>query len=200
MDETVKKDIQDRLAQLPQVVRDAISSADTTTHLRELSNLHKLHLDQWQELENQVMLTLLAFKELEGLPQNIESEVGVSHETAVALAADISRIVFEPIREELERQLEHPDAQAKEETGVEAMTAQVLSTSSTSDEQNVTPILNDTPTPTPPPTPTPISPLVPPPSAPETKAVRAPLSDTYKVGETSTTRSDVHDDPYRETP
>ena len=82
MDETIQKDINDRMAQLPQVVQDAISSADTTAHLRELSERHKLHLDQWEILQVQVMLTLLGFQEVEELPQNIEKNVGVTREIA----------------------------------------------------------------------------------------------------------------------
>ena len=189
------------MTQLPQVVQNAITSADTTTHLRELSELHKLHLDQWEILQTQVMLTLLAVQDVEDLPKNIETEVGVSREVAEALAADISRIVFEPIREELERQLEHPNAQAKTETGVETMAAQALSDEQQADSEGVSapPVVDPVAVTATVSAPTP-APLVPPPTAPETKVVRTPLSEVYKTGEASTERKDVHNDPYRETP
>src|SRR3990167_1319619 len=90
--------LQERFAQLPKVVQDAITSADVEKQLRTLANTHKLHLDQWQNLENEVMLTLLGFVDPEKLQENIQKEVGVSAEIATELAADISRIVFEPIR------------------------------------------------------------------------------------------------------
>jgi len=201
MDEDVKKDIHARMAQLPKVVQDAITSADTEKHLRELSESYKLHLDQWQVLQNEVMLTLLAFQEADDLAKNIKDEVGVSDDIATALAADISRIVFEPIREELERQLDHPDAQAKTETGVETMAAQALSSEAAQAAAEVPAAEVPVATPAPAPVPTPVvAPLAPPPAAPETKAVRAPISEVYKTGEASSTRKDVHNDPYRETP
>ncbi len=178
MDQSIEKEIQDRIGQLPTVVQDAIASADTTAHLRELSTTHQLHIDQWQILENQVMLTLLAFQEPEDLSKNIEEQVKVSHETANILAEDISRVIFEPIREELERQLDHPDAQAKSETGVEQVTREQL-------------VASNAPAP---------SPLIPLPTKPETQAVRASLSDVYKAGEVSSARMEVHNDPYREMP
>jgi hypothetical protein len=201
MDEDIKKDIHARMAQLPKVVQDAINSADTEKHLRELSESYKLHLDQWQVLQNEVMLTLLAFQEPDDLAKNIKDEVGVSDEIATALAADISRIVFEPIREELERQLEHPNAQAKTETGVETMAAQALSDEQQADSEGVSapPVVDPVAVTATVSAPTP-APLVPPPTAPETKVVRTPLSEVYKTGEASTERKDVHNDPYRETP
>jgi hypothetical protein len=112
--------IKERFKILPKVVQSAITSADIEKHLRELADTHKLHLDQWQLLENQVMLALLGIHETKDLEKNIENEVGVAHDIAVALTVDISRIVFEPIREELERQLEHPSAQPAPATTVPA--------------------------------------------------------------------------------
>ena len=171
-DKELQGKLEERLKSLPKVVQNAITSAGVESHLRMLAETHKLHLDQWQVLENNVMLTLLGFQDPKELKQNIKDDVGVSDEIAGAIAADISRIVFEPIREELERALEHPDAQAKDETGVEKMTAQILA-------------------------PAPIAPI---PTNPDSKAIRAPLSDVYKAGETSTDRKTVHSDPYRESP
>ena len=52
MDDQTKKDIEERISQLPQVVQAAIKSADLEKQLRKLADLHKLHLDQWQQLEN----------------------------------------------------------------------------------------------------------------------------------------------------
>jgi hypothetical protein len=195
-DKEYEQMIGERMAELPQPVQDAINSADVAKRLRDLATKHQLHLDQWDMLENEVRMTLLGVKDSGDLAKNIKEEVGVSPETATALADDISRVIFEPIREELERQLEHPDAQAKAETGVERVAAQALSSEEHQDEGTpaaAAPIPASVPAPAP-------APLVPPPTPPETKAVRAPLSDAYKTGETSAARKDVHNDPYREPP
>lgn len=174
----VDKQLAEQFKGLPKVVQDAITSADVQKHMRELADIHKLHLDQWQSLENEVMLTLLGVQAVDQLEKNIQSEVGVPQDTAAALAADISKIVFEPIRQELERQLEHPEAKAAVVSGVEAAGAQVLSR-------------EKTPT---------VAPATPPAETPAEKAVRAPVSEAYKAGELSTERKSVHDDPYREPP
>jgi len=118
--------IQERFQQLPKVVQDAITSADIEQHLRQLAERHRLHLDQWERLENEVMLALLGFQPMDDLAKNIGREVSVDPSTAASLATDISAIVFQPVREELERQLQHPDAVAKATTAVEDMRTNVL--------------------------------------------------------------------------
>jgi len=91
-----------RFAKLPKPVQDAITSAEVEQHLRGLSDEYKLHLDQWEELENQVMLTLLGFQKPEDLQKNIRGSIAVSDEIARALAINITNKVFVPIRTELE--------------------------------------------------------------------------------------------------
>ncbi|MDO8552481.1 MAG: hypothetical protein Q7S01_03030 [bacterium] len=108
--------LKERLASLPLPVRNAITSADVEKGLRELADKHKLHLDQWETLENAVMLTLIGFKKIADLSENIEKEVGVDAETARAIASDITVIVFEPIRKELERELGEPVTEEVGET------------------------------------------------------------------------------------
>jgi hypothetical protein len=176
-DKELNSKLVERFKSLPKPVQDAINSASVEEHLRTLATTHKLHLDQWQLLENAVMLTLLGFQEPENFKQNIKNDLVVTEEVAAALAADISRVVFDPIRQELERELDHPDAQAKGETGVEKVTAQALAANA--------------PAP---------APIAPPPTTPDTKAVRAPISGAYKPGEASTARKDVVNDPYRVPP
>ena len=110
-DTELQQQLEERLKTLPQAVQNAIASSDLEKRLRELSDKQKLHIDQWQKLENEVMLTLLGFQQAENLENNLIREVGVTAEIARALAENINTIVFEPIRQELERQLEHPAAQ-----------------------------------------------------------------------------------------
>lgn len=179
------------MAQLPPVVQRAIMSADVEKQLRSLAETHKLHLDQWQVLENLVMMTLLGIRQIEAMENNIQREVGVTVEVAEELTENINKIVFEPIREELERQLEHPEAKEKEVSGVEAARNQALAGA------EVQPVV-ETP-PAPPPTP-PVQPATPPPPMPEAKVARPSDSSAYKPGETSAQRATVHDDPYREPP
>ncbi len=104
-----KQDIQtilkERFTQLPKVVQNAITSADVQKHLREMANTQKLHIDQWESLEYEVLMTLFGVTPVDELEIHIKKNVGVSDEVAKELTENISKIVFEPIRKELEREL-----------------------------------------------------------------------------------------------
>ena len=183
--------IRARFKELPKVVQDAILSADVQKHLRALADAHQLHLDQWQLLENNVMMTLLGLQPIEELAANIKNDTEVSEEIAQELAGDISKIVFEPIRQELERNLEHPEAQKERVSDVEAARQEVLEKA---------PIPNETAAPKPT-EPIPAVVGIPSPTTTaEKKAERGPASGAYKPGEPSSTRKVVEDDPYREPP
>lgn len=178
---TIEKEMQERFAQLPKVVQDAITSADVQKHLRELADTHKLHLDQWTTLENEVMLTLLGFEKIETLTENIQREVNVDAPTAAAIATDISKIVFEPIRGELERQLDHPDAVAAATSNVDTVRNQVLAQEKTAEKATAVPVV----------------PATPPQNAPIAKVERAPISSAY-ASTASHERKTIEGDPYRE--
>lgn len=201
-DQNMQAVMKKRFAELPAPVQRAITSADIQKQLRELADKQKLHLDQWEILENEVLMALFGITPVDELQSAIQKEVGVSAETAAALAGDISRIVFEPIRQELERELEHPEAREKTVSGVDAARTQIL---------GETPKLSTTALPPTPPVPaitsvppspvtTPVAPATPPPPPPTEKAIRMPASGAYVPGETSVARKDIHDDPYREPP
>lgn len=183
----LEQQITERIAELPQAVRDAIISADVPTRLRTLSDAHKLHLDQWQMFENEVMLALLGFQRVEDLEQNIATHVKVAPEMARQLATDVNVIIFEPIRQELERGLEHPGAQAAEASSTEALREQVLG------EEKVA----NSSVPQPQSAPA-VRPATPPSSAPDVKVTRPTDASEYKPGQVSHERKNVVDDPYRE--
>ena len=166
--------LEKRFAELPKVVQNAITSTDVRKGMRALADTHKLHLDQWETLENEVMMTLFGVFPIDELQANIQKEVEVPEEIAKALTENISKIVFEPIRAELERELAQPSAQAAE--AVAAPTAPAAPAAPA------------------------VLPATPPAEPPTTKIARAPVSESYKAGEASTIRKSVHDDPYREPP
>ncbi len=186
-DEDLKKKMQERFLQLPRAVRESITSADIEKRLRELATVHQLHVDQWDTLENEVMLTILGFDKPENLESNIRKQIGMAPQEARSLAESINDIVFEPIRRELERQLEHPAAEAKEMTGLEEAREHILGSSNGAEKKD------------PPSVAAPLPPTPPQPQ-PQTTVVRMPASGAYKPGEASTVRASIVDDPYREAP
>ena len=99
-------DLQALFAALPPIIQDSITSADVEAHLRALSDTHQLHIDQWVILENTVMLSLLGVTKIEGLAHEIETKVGIEAKDAALLAGEISTIIFDPIRGEIEAHMQ----------------------------------------------------------------------------------------------
>lgn len=165
MDDALKE----RFLQLPAVVRDAIVSSEVDQHLRDLAGTHQLHLDQWELLQHEVMMTLLGVEQVEDLPVNLEKHVGVRPETAAELAKAIGQIIFDPIRAELEKDLPEPVGNAGAASAAPAQTSAPA-----------------------------VVPATPPSSLPSTTVIRAPTPEAYKQGEASTVRTVAGGDPYRE--
>ncbi len=185
------KKLEERFKTLPKVVQDAITSADVQKHMRDLAEGHKLHVDQWQVLENNVMLTLLGFQPVAELTQHLQKDLAITEEVAVELATSISDIVFSPIRGEMERSLDHPAAVQAAISDVEAVRAQELGAAAA----NASPV--NTSAPSPETGTSAVLPGTPPPPAPEEKAVRAQVAQTY-AGSASHERKSIEGDPYRE--
>ncbi len=183
----LNKALAERFQTLPKVVQDAITSADVQKHMRDLAEGHKLHVDQWQVLENNVMLTLLGFQPVAELTAHLRKDLGVTEEVAVELATSISEYVFTPIRGEMERSLSHPSATAEAISDVDAVRTQEMNAAQTP----------DAPAATASPAATPIVPATPPAQQPEGKAVRAQIAPTYS-GAASHERKSIEGDPYRE--
>ena len=172
--------LKERLQELPKAVRDSITSVEVEKKLQELAEHHKLHLDKWDALENEVMLTLIGLEPIAKLAENIKNELDVSQETANALTEDISTAIFVPIREELQRELP-----PEETAGVDADVV--------SDTHDTPYTIPDTISSPPPPIPS-----TPPPPPKTERAVRAPISESYMSQTPSHERKAIDGDPYRE--
>ena len=202
---------------MPKALQSAITSADVEKKLRALSETHKLHLDQWQKLENEVMLALLGFQPVENLEANIKNEVGIAEEEAKALAGDIADTIFEPIRAELEKELGGTATEEEKVSEVQKIPINKPVATATPVErpspapsiqnteysiQNTAPvtsaqtIIENVPVRlvevVPPVASTPPAP------APAARSVRATLSPAYAPDTKSHERKTVDDDPYRE--
>ena len=192
-DAELNETLRNRYKQLPKILQDAITSADIEQHLRSLADTNKLHLDQWQLLENEVMMTLLGFQAPEDLTANLEKNVGLEHELSRTLAENISKAVFEPIRQQLEQNLEASEQHA-------AVPGDELTQSRTFQQASAgaqaTPAAPAAPV-----APAPaaaVVPATPPPPPPTEKARRAPISEAYGVQQASHERKNIEGDPYRE--
>ena len=141
------KVLKEQFDALPKPVQKAIFSSHLEEHLKKLADENKLHLDQWVGLENEVMMVLLGLRSIETLADYIRDETKVPQETAERLAQSISEEVFDPIREELERELSGQSAPPVEQSPNETARQQALTAARKEDD--IVPITSEITTPTP---------------------------------------------------
>lgn len=186
------REIEERLESLPDVVKNAVYSANTEKLLQNVSKKHRLPYDKWAVLEDTVMMTLVGIDTEDDLRRALTEDVGLSEDAAQALLKDLADQLFIPIREELERTLAHPEAQEKQVTEIEAISNEITSAGDNSPgteggqeeaAQSADGSESDGE------------------EGGETQKVeRSEPSEHYQPGQLSYERKDVVHDPYRETP
>lgn len=175
--QSLDQELKTRFNELHPVVQQAIKSAELEQHLREVSQRYRLHLNQWQVLENEVMMALLGVTSVDELAENIQQEVEIDGDLAQQIADDIFERVFRPIRSAMEQSLQQ-DGTAAVPTEREPVQT-IGSAKETALPEDPAP---EQPAST---------------GSDEAKKSR-PSSTEYEPGKTSTTRRNIEDDPYRE--
>lgn len=102
----IEKQIEARLAELPEDVRNAVLSADLPAQLQEIGRRNNLHIDQIGKLQDETMLVMLGFFGLDQFDEQLTEQLGISPEAATALAQDVSTTIFVPIRESMKGLIE----------------------------------------------------------------------------------------------
>ena len=95
--------IRERFSDLPPKLQEAITSTDVTSKLRELTQKHRLHIDQGQKLENETYMVLLGIEDAEKYEGNLQRELKIPHEEAKKVAQDVAKEIFLSIREALKK-------------------------------------------------------------------------------------------------
>jgi hypothetical protein len=103
MSDELTQKITQRLAELPDDVRQAVQSADMAKKIEALGAKYKLHVDQVGELEDETLMTMLGFTTLESFEQRAATALHLPAETAKQVAEDVNRDIFLAVRASLRR-------------------------------------------------------------------------------------------------
>jgi hypothetical protein len=103
MDTDPRQQIEQRMAELPEDIKEAVLSSQLGEHLRAIGQKHNLHVDQIGALEDEAMLVMLGFFEPESFSEQIARELNIPLADATAIAAEVNEQAFLPIRESMKR-------------------------------------------------------------------------------------------------
>ena len=116
MESETQKQLEGRLAELPEDVRLAILSSSFEKKIQTVGAKYSLHIDQTEVLRDETMLVMLGFADPSTFAADIEKQVRVSADQAQKIAAEVTEQLFLPIRESMkkfmEERAEHVEAEA----------------------------------------------------------------------------------------
>lgn len=101
MEENIQQKIEERLAELPAQVQEAIASSDFEERIRAICRTHNLHVDQMQAVADETTLAMLGFIDMDSLAAGLQEQAHLSAEQAQTVASAITAEVFVPIRESM---------------------------------------------------------------------------------------------------
>lgn len=103
MENNTAENIEKRLAELPEDVRNAVLAVEWEEKVRTIANKHSLHIDQTGALGDTTLMAMLGFFTMDEYPERIAQELTIPVDTASTIAAEVNAEVFLPIRDSLRK-------------------------------------------------------------------------------------------------
>lgn len=107
MESDIAKKVAARFEELPELVQNAIKSADFDQKMQGVVQRHQLHIDQAGALGDETLMVMMGFTPPAEFAESIEKQLNVSKAQSEAIAQDVSDSLFIPIREAMQEFLEN---------------------------------------------------------------------------------------------
>lgn len=120
MKQFTTEEIQAQFETLPKEVQDAVVSSGVNDKLKALAGKYDLHIDQLEDLVDEVGLTMLGLRKSSYFVGDLCSRLSIDKKTAESIATEINTDIFSIVREHLRS----VDAQA--DADAEAATAAIV--------------------------------------------------------------------------
>jgi len=95
------KILHEKFLALPQRLRDAMGSVETSDAIKKIGDNHKLHIDQLGQLSKEVGLVILGFTRPHLFYIRLVHTLNVSEETAGLIAKEVDEAIFSKINDYL---------------------------------------------------------------------------------------------------
>lgn len=110
MDPEIQQMLEERIALLPQRLREYILRPSTKGAIRVIAEKHHITGEKFILFENEVMLVLLGFESLESFDEHIMAELLIPGSAAASIERDLTEMVFTEVRGELEAMAREQEA------------------------------------------------------------------------------------------
>ncbi|MBU4536853.1 hypothetical protein KJ603_02320 [Patescibacteria group bacterium] len=109
------KELQEKFLNIPEDVREAISSNEVNEKLLVLAEKYSLQYDEAEELTKEIGYIMLGLKPKDNFVKNIQKVTELDFEKSKALAEEINSSIFESIRDSLRQIHEGPTEEIDED-------------------------------------------------------------------------------------
>ena len=104
--------------ELPDDVKEAMTSVDTVQVLNKIKEKYKLHIDQIGQLSAEIALVMIGASSPQRFISKMESSMNISEETAKSIASEVNEKIFQVVRNTLKNiQEEEISEETKKESG-----------------------------------------------------------------------------------
>ncbi|MCX6735686.1 MAG: hypothetical protein NTZ13_01225 [Candidatus Parcubacteria bacterium] len=110
-----KEQLDTMFYELPDDVKEAMTSVDTVQVLNEIKEKHKLHIDQIGQLSAEIALVMIGASSPQRFISKMESSMNISEETAKNIASEVNEKVFQVVRNTLKNIQEEENLEEKKE-------------------------------------------------------------------------------------
>ena len=97
----IKKEIANRLEQLPDEIRRALFALETVGQIKNISQRNNLNIEQEERLKTEVANVLLVFEHYSNFIENIRRELAIDLAKAQKIGQEINLEIFRPIKQAL---------------------------------------------------------------------------------------------------
>ncbi|MCX6739545.1 MAG: hypothetical protein NT098_05895 [Candidatus Parcubacteria bacterium] len=101
--------------ELPDDVKEAMTSVDTVQVLNEIKEKYKLHIDQIGQLSAEIALVMIGASSPQRFISKMESSMNISEETAKNIASEVNEKIFQVVRTTLKNIQEEENLEEKKE-------------------------------------------------------------------------------------
>lgn len=112
----LKKLIEERMVQLPDVIRDAIVSSGWENTIREIVRKFNLRIDQGSSIETETFLVMLGIENKDQYLENIIKEAKIDKDTAQKITSEVSQKIFSLIKENIIKKTEEKEQEPDRES------------------------------------------------------------------------------------
>jgi len=95
--------LEEKFREIPDDVREAISSVEVNEKLRELTDKYKLQFDEAENLIKEIGLVMLGLKPRKDFVKNIQTATELDYHISQLIAEDVNNLIFHDVRESLKK-------------------------------------------------------------------------------------------------